>query len=280
MDDRVRPLNDLPPRPDGDYVLYWAQMNRRVESNHALLHAVSLANAWDKPVLYYEGLTNSYPYANDRLHTFILEGVPDTARELAPLGIGYAFYLRRTTDDPNNAFYQFAERAAAVVTDDYPTFIAREHNARVPQRVRTAFHAVESSCVVPMNALSKREYAAYTIRPKIHKMLPKYLQAAPPLKVRRRWTAPAPAWHVKVTPENIPFLVASCEIDHSVKPSLSFQGGSAAAQRHLNIFLESRLRRYAKDRNEPTGHATSDLSPYLHFGHISGLQVALAAREG
>src|SRR5262249_45187879 len=100
MQERVRPLNDIQVDPVGEYILYWAQMNRRVMGNHALLHAITLANEIGRPVLYYEGLTNTYPYANDRMHTFILQGVPDTARELAPLGIGYAFYLRRQKTEP------------------------------------------------------------------------------------------------------------------------------------------------------------------------------------
>ena len=70
-------------------------MNRRVESNHALAYAVELANGLKLPVLFYEGLTCSYPHANDRFHTFLLEGVPETARRLQTLGIGYVFHLRR-----------------------------------------------------------------------------------------------------------------------------------------------------------------------------------------
>jgi deoxyribodipyrimidine photo-lyase len=82
-----------------------------------------------------------------------------------------------------------------------------------------------------------------------------------------------------VTPHSIPALVASCEIDHSVKPSLSLRGGSSQAKAHLHHFLDQNLARYANEKNEPSAHATSGLSPYLHFGHISSLQVALAAQE-
>src|SRR5262249_22994745 len=99
MNARIRILNDRPVRRQAKYVLYWAQMNRRVESNHALLHAMELANAQKLPVLFYEGLTCTYPYANDRHHTFLLEGVPETARRVSKAGIGYAFYLRRTRKD-------------------------------------------------------------------------------------------------------------------------------------------------------------------------------------
>ena len=62
-------------------------------------------------------------------------------------------------------------------------------------------------------------------------------------------------------------------------PSTAFRGGRDAAGRTLARFLDDRLHRYASEKNEPSAHATSDLSPYLHYGHISSLEVALAVRE-
>ena len=128
--ERVRKLNDAPVRAGARYVLYWAQMNRRADSNHGLAWAAQLANELDLPVLCYEGLTCSYPQANDRLHTFILEGVAETRRRLKKLGVGYCFHLRRRRSDPDDALYRLAADAAAIVTDDYPTFIAARHNRR------------------------------------------------------------------------------------------------------------------------------------------------------
>ena len=254
-------------------------MNRRTSANHALAYAAELANARGLPLLFYEGLTCSYPFANDRLHTFLIEGVPDTERELRKLGIGYVFYLRRKATDPDDVLYQLASVAAAIVTDDYPTFIARTHNARVPAKLDIPYFVVDSSCVVPMSRLEKREYAAYTIRPKIAKMLPQYLVDPPKIKLRRKFDLPIQDYHTPVTTAAIPGLVATCQIDHSVPPSLSFHGGSSQAGKHLNHFLDDNLRRYATNRNEPSEHATSDLSPYLHFGHISSLAIALAAKK-
>lgn len=279
MRERVRRLNDARERPGATCVLYWAQINRRADSNHALAFAVSLANRLDLAVLYYEGLTCDYPYANDRLHTFILEGVPDTARRCAELGIGYVFYLRRRRADANDVVYRLAAQAAAVVTDDYPTFIVRRHNASVPRKLDVAYYAVDSSCVVPMNLIPERQYAAYTIRPKIHKLLADYFRPAPEVRPKRRWRGPLPPYHTEVRQETIPQLVASCEIDHSVPPSATTRGGRRAALERLEFFLEHNLRRYARERNEPAARATSGLSPYLHFGHIASLEVALAARD-
>ncbi len=279
MQERVRALNQAPINLQARYVLYWAQMNRRVDSNHALAHAVNRANELGLPLLYYEGLTCSYPNANDRLHTFILEGVPEQARRLEALGIGHCFYLRQRRSDPNDVLYRLAEDAACVVSDDYPVFVAARHNASLPAKLPVRYEVVDSSCVVPMSLLEKREYAAYTIRPKIRRLLPEYLKPCPVVEVTHRWNLPVPVWHTPVATKDIPAMVASCEIDHSVRPSIGFTGGRLAAERALRFFLENNLRRYARERNEPSAHATSGMSPYLHFGQISALEIALAVKQ-
>jgi len=209
----------------------------------------------------------------------MLQAVPETARRMQRLGAGYAFYLRRKPSDPNDIVYRLSGQAAAVVTDDYPTFIAAQHNLSVPAKIDVAFYAVDSSCIVPMNRIEKRQYGAYTIRPRIHRLLPEYLKPPPQVKLKHRWKPPSMPWHTEVTAKSIPELVASCAIDHRVPPSVAFHGGRIEAEKHLEHFLEHSLRRYARDRNEPSRHATSNLSPYLHFGHISSLEIALAVKE-
>ncbi len=278
MHERARLLNTAPVRPGGEYVLYWCQMNRRADANQALDFAGDLANQLHLPVLFYEGLTFDYPYASDRFHRFILEGVPETARRLAALGIGYVFYPRRGPQDPNNVLYRLAARAAAVVTDDYPTFVTARHNASVAPKLDAPFYAVDASCIVPMSCFEKREYAAYTIRPKLRKLLPNYFWPAAPVKVGKQYKARKSEFHTEVTEENIATLVASCQIDHSVKPSVGIHGGRVAAKKRLAEFLKHGLSRYAEESNQPSAHATSGLSPYLHFGQISALEVALAAK--
>src|SRR5579862_5326465 len=121
MQERVRALNQAPFRDPARYVLYWTQMDRRAESNFALNFAATIANDRGLPLLVYEGLTCTYKQANDRIHTFMLQAVPETARRVERLGAGYCFYLRRKRSDPNDVLYRLAADAAAVVTDDYPT---------------------------------------------------------------------------------------------------------------------------------------------------------------
>jgi len=275
----VRLLNNQPFRAEAKYVLYWAQMNRRVDSNHALQFAAELANQRNLPLLVYEGLTCWYPFASDRLHTFVLEGVPVTERRLKKLGIGYLFHLRRRRSDPDDILYRLAHEAAAVVTDDYPAFLARWHNARVPAKLDIPYYAVDSSCIVPMSRFENREYGARTIRPKIKRLLPRYLHAEPELRVRCKYRGTALDFHTTVTASNIAGLVECSEIDHSVRPVAEFRGGAEEAGKRLKRFLRDNLRRYSTEHNQPSANATSGLSPYLHFGHISSLQVALSVRE-
>jgi deoxyribodipyrimidine photo-lyase len=259
-DSRVQLLNSAPFRDRAKYVLYWAQVNRRVAYNHGLAYAVELANQARLPVLFYEGLTFDYPYASDRFDRFILEGAPDTGRQLERLGIGYVFYHRRKRSDPNNVLYRLAKDAAAVITDDYPLWPARFYNPRVASKLDIPCYAVDSSCIVPMSCFEKREYAAYTIRPKIRKLLPKYLRSMPAIHVRRKFSG------------------QSLKLVGSIGSGV-YAGGSAAAHKRLRKFLKHSLHRYANSSNQPSEKATSGLSPYLHFGHISSLEVALAVQD-
>jgi deoxyribodipyrimidine photo-lyase len=259
-DSRVQLLNSAPFRDRAKYVLYWAQVNRRVAYNQGLAHAMELANQAGLPVLFYEGLTFDYPYANGRFDQFILEGTIDTARQLERLGIGYVFYHRRKRTDPNDVLYRLAKDAAAVITDDYPLWPACFYNPRVASKLDIPYYAVDSSCIVPMSCFEKREYAAYTIRPKIRKLLPKYLRPMPAIRVRRKFGEPSPR----------PVGSISSGV---------YAGGSAAAHRRLRQFLKHSLHRYANSSNQPSENATSGLSPYLHFGHISPLEVALAVQN-
>ncbi len=202
----------------------------------------------------------------------------------AELGAGYLFYLRKTTDDPNDVLYQLAEDAALVVTDDYPGYMARQYNAKVPEKIGIPYYAVDASCVVPMAEIDKQQYAAYTIRPRIHKLLDKYLRPVetPGLAVsmeERLGRAPSGSRYRGrrgITSRS------SWPSARSTKPSRlrpSCVGGRKAALALLEDFLHHNLRRYARQNREPSAKATSSLSSHLHFGYISPLEIALAVKE-
>ncbi|MGC8792659.1 MAG: deoxyribodipyrimidine photo-lyase [Bryobacteraceae bacterium] len=279
LEERVRSLNQAPVSPHGRFVLYWAQVNRRADFNQALAWAAALANELDLPLLFLESLDCEEPGANDRLFTFALEGVPETARRVRELGAAYLFWLRRHPSEPADIVERLAAQAAAVVTDDWPLDPVRRRSRELADRVQVACYAVDASCVVPARLIPERQYAAFSIRPKLQRLLARRLEAPPAIGLRRHCRVTPPPFHTEVALEGIPRLVASCHIDHGVPPSRVFRGGPAEAEKRLAAFLASKLARYSRERNDPAARATSDLSPYLHWGHISALEVALAVKE-
>ncbi len=273
-------MNDRPERSGAQYVLYWIQMYHRAEQNFALTAAIEAANRLRLPLVVYHGLGCTYPHANDRISRFILEGVTELAERFARRGILYHFYLRRRKEDPNDALYRLAGRAALLVTDDFPAFILPEMTRRVAASVDVAMLAVDSNGIVPLAAIPTEQYGAYTLRPKIRKLLPQHFRPVPEPKVRRdslgmHLDAP----RTTVTTENIGNLIAESSIDHSVPPSPVYRGGYREARARLDRFVAGPLKTYGKARNEPGQERTSRLSAHLHFGQISPQEIALAVRD-
>lgn len=280
LSQRVSQLNNLPDNQQGRYVLYWMQMFKRVDDNDALNFAIQQANERDLPLVVYEGLKFYYPWANDRIHTFILEGVAEKSTEFARLGIRYIFFLQRDEHDPRDTVARIAADAALLVTDDYPCFIIPEHNQRIVEQVNIPVFAVDANGVIPLSCYTKEEYAAYTIRPKIKKLLPEYLgrTSLPRLQnqlVDFRVDCP----ETEVTEKNIAELVSQCSIDHTVSPSRQYQGGTNAARLRLGHFVSKILPHYDKLRSKPDVDGSSRLSAYLHFGFISIQEIAEAVEK-
>jgi deoxyribodipyrimidine photo-lyase len=278
INERVVGLNDKQVNSRARYVLYWMQIYKRVENNHALAWAIRQANELKLPVVVYEGLKYYYPWASDRMHTFILEGVEEKRIEFEKRGIRYVFYLQKDSSSPKRVVARLAKDAALIVTDEFPCFIIPEHNRRIAERADIAVHAVDSNGIVPMSKFEKEEYAAYTIRPKINKLLPNYLKQFVEETVERSSVGIDfdADFETFATSETIPKLVAECDIDHSIEPSKAYHGGTANARKRLKKFVSEILPDYERTRNKPELDGSSRLSPYLHFGFISPLEIAFA----
>ncbi len=277
---RIARLNDRSERPGADFVLYWIQMYHRAEKNWALTAAIEAANRLGLPLIAYHGLGYTYPHANDRIHRFILEGVAGLKGRFSKRGILYRFYLRQRDQDPNDVLYRLARRAALIVTDDFPAFIIPGQTRRVAGKLDVAMLAVDSNGIVPLAAIPVEQYGAYTLRPKIRRLLPEHLKSVPePAPKRDSLGIRLDVPETKVTPENIGSLIAGCAIDHGVAASPVYRGGYQEARARLDRFIAKPLKTYGKARNQPGEETTSRLSAYLHFGQIAAQEIALAVRE-
>jgi deoxyribodipyrimidine photo-lyase len=267
--ERIELLNSKAVAP-GAYVLYWMQQSQRAEYNHALEYAIEQANALQLPVRVIFGLTDDYPEANLRHYTFMLEGLRETQAGLAKRGVAMAVQK----GDPPSVARNAAPDAALLVCDRGYLRHQKIWRRQVAQAAPCRVVQIETDVVVPVRAVSdKREVAARTIRPKIHQQLGKFLVEMTEAKVERR-SAPSEVPGIDLS--DLEATLKQLKIDRSVKPvSRFFTGGLSEAKKRFAIFMQRKLAHYKENRNQPQTDYVSHMSPYLHFGQISPLYLAL-----
>jgi deoxyribodipyrimidine photo-lyase len=270
---RVFTANDAALGEGRDFVLYWCAVQHRAEHNHALAAAIALGNHLKLPVVCYQALRPDYPYASDRLHGAILEGLPDLTADLEHLGIPHWLELPRTRAEHKPRIKELGKRAAAVVTDWFPTFIFPHQLSSAARALDVPLFAVDTCCLVPAQRIPDRQVAAYAIRSKLHKLWPEYLVRPPIVR------GPKHARELKA-----PFELSDAEaargaldtfdIDHSVLPVEVYPGGRKEALSRLRRFVHGPLKDYAEARNDPAADVNAWLSPALHFGWLFTGEIA------
>jgi deoxyribodipyrimidine photo-lyase len=276
LDPRLRVLRDGDARTGRSprYVLYWMQASQRVAYNHALAYAIRQANRLRLPVVACFGLMDDYPEANARHYLFLLQGLRDVAQELSRRRI--AFVVRRGA--PPRVALELSRRAALVVCDRGYTRHQRRWRDELADGATCPVHEVESDVVVPVEGASdKQEFAARTLRPKLHRQLDRFLVPVRMPRLERESLSLKIAGDVDVSDPDA--ALARLTVDQSVAPvPRYFIGGEREARQRLNEFVRHNLTGYAQGRNHPETPHTSTLAAYLHFGQISPIEVALAVR--
>jgi deoxyribodipyrimidine photo-lyase len=284
---RVRLAIEAPPRTAGRYVLYWMTMFRRAGWNFALERAVRCAERLQRPLVVLEALRCDYPWASERLHRFILEGMRDNVAAFARKPVLYYPYVEPKPGAGKGLLAALARDACLVVGDDYPAFMLPHMTDAAARQIGGRFELVDSNGLLPMRSTPRVFTRAVDFRRHLQKELAPWLEQVPvadpfagrklpapealPAQVTRRWPAAT---------GDLPALAGTLGFADPV-PAAPLAGGRVAALRLLRKFLDQRLARYPEDRNEPELDGTSGLSPYLHFGHISTHEIlaALARRE-
>jgi len=277
---RLRAVNAKPLRAEGQYVLYWMIAARRARWNFALERASHQAINLRLPLVVFEPLRCGYRWASDRLHRFVIEGMRDNAAAFARPGVAYYPYLEPQPGAGKGLLAALAERAAVVVTDDFPAFFLPNMIAAAGRALDVRLEAVDSNGLAPLRVADRAFTMAHSFRRFLQKTLRPHLDEFPladPLAVaefaRASWLR-APAIDPQIlarwprAPAGAAIDLTAFPIDHGVAPS-SIAGGAVAAERRWRDFLRDGLARYVDQRNEPDADATSGLSPYLHFGHFS-----------
>jgi len=254
----------------GRCVVYWMQRAQRGVDNHAIDLAVKIANLLGLPlVVYFAGISN-FPHANLRHYAFLNQGLPDIETDLAARNI--SFVMRRAPHESHEQLLADAH-AAFLIGDENPMPEPERWRKHLASRIKIPFWTVDADVVVPSKLMERAQYGAYTIRPRLNCLLPAYLHAYENLHAEHEWKRPrgfrADSVHEDIT-RGWP------DFDRSVAPVEAWKGGSHAALTRLKLFTGRLLEDYDAQRNHPEIDGTSCLSPYLHFGHIGPVTIALA----
>ncbi len=271
-DPRVTVRRTGSPNPAGGCVVYWMQRAQRGMDNPALDIAVDAANLLRRPIVAFFAPVPFYPNANQRHYAFLGEGIPDIAAALARRNIG--FVLRRF---PEHSLLRFCDEInpALVVSDENPMRKPESWRQKAARKLRVPFWTVDADVIVPSKLLEKAQYAAHIIRPRLQVQIKQFLIPSKNPKAHVLWNKPPGLESLAVDSD----ITRGWQLDRSVPAVSSWRGGTKEAFRLLREFIEHKLSGYGRQRNKPEVDHTSRLSPYLHFGHISPVTVALVVEK-
>jgi len=244
------------------------QRDKRVQDNWALIFAQKLAIEYQVPLLVCYSYIGQFPKANLRQYEFLFRGLEQTAQSLNKLNID--FHLIK--GDPKNSVLEFIDNnnVGTLITDFSPLNVYQNRIKKVAKLISIPFFQVDAHNIIPVWLSSdKQEWGAYTFRPKLLKLLPEYLIEFP--KVIKH-----PFKTSNLTPNIIlNNILSELEIDRKVKSVESIFPGEKMALKLLGQFMNNSIDDYTRYSNNPNYDALTNLSPYLHYGHISPQRVAL-----
>ena len=269
-DPRILVRREGAPRKDGTCVVYWMQRAVRIVDNPALNVAIEAANILGLPPVIYFGVTPNYPNANLRHYHFLEQGLRDAAEDAAEREI--AFVVRRAPD----TLEAFLEEvgAAMLIGDENPCREPERWRQALAKKLRIPFFTVDADVIVPSRLLAKAQYAARIIRPRLKAHLDDYLVPCTNPRAKVAWGTAPPSLAAD------PALLDDWkQLDRSVRPVKGFTPGTTAALTQLHDFVAHRLAQYPQLQGDPAQDGSSRLSPYLHFGQLSPITVALAVQQ-
>ncbi|MEM6552191.1 MAG: deoxyribodipyrimidine photo-lyase [Planctomycetota bacterium] len=271
-EERIAELNDAPIRNDADYVLYWMQAAQRAEHNEALELAVWHANRLNKRLLVGFALDDTFPGTSARHKSFLIDGLADIESTLHQRGIKFVVHLGPIPD----LALKWSQDACLAITDVGYLRYQRTWRDTVADDAPCRVIAVETNLCIPVETVSdKAEFAARTIRPKIHRQLDRFLVELPRLELVKH------SLNLSITGEDLSkpdALLDKLKVNTSIAPVPFFKGGTTAAKQLLDTFWADKFKHYSAHRNQPQTDDTSHMSKYLRFGQISPVWLTMQGK--
>jgi deoxyribodipyrimidine photo-lyase len=271
-DRRVTVRRGGEPRADGKCVVYWLQHAQRALDNPALEVAVACGNALGLPVVAYFSVIPNYPNANYRHYYFLQQGLHDVAEGMAERGVG--FVIRRPSDGDTLEDFLEEVGAALLVGDENVCREPERWRAALAKKLKIPFLTVDADVVVPSAIFGKAFVLLHHFRPKLQAQFEEWLRPIEKIDVSHAWKHRLRSYSLSKD-----ITEGFDKLDRSVGPVDTFAGGTAAGLKRLKEFTETQLKDYAERRNHPEERGTSQMSPYLHYGHLSPITIAMAVKD-
>ena len=277
---RVRKLNSL--NYSNGFVVYWMSRDQRVSDNWALVYAQKIAYEKRSPLVVVFCLVPQFMGAAIRQYGFMLGGLENLQVNLAEKNISFNLLF----GDPPVEIPRFIEEqnAGMLVCDFDPLRIKRNWKQEILNNIEIPFHEVDAHNIVPCFAASgKQEFAAHTIRRKINRLIPEYLEEFPEVKRHKFGQNEGVGGESGDSGERgkgksvgigLNNIKRKLKIDFKVPEVGWIKPGESSAANMLDFFIKNKLENYPERRNDPSADALSNLSPYLHFGQVSSQRAA------
>ncbi|AAC97743.1 ORF MSV235 putative CPD photolyase, similar to Monodelphis domestica GB:D31902 [Melanoplus sanguinipes entomopoxvirus] len=248
-------------------VLYWCVRDQRIQDNWGLIYAQELALKSKSSLHMCICLVPEFLNATIRQFDFMLNGVKQMEEECKNLNIHFHLLIGISVDVLPKFIKKY--NIGVLIVDFYPIKIFNNWVNQLISKINIDVYQVDSHNIVPCwIASNKLEYSAKTIRNKINYKLSEYLTEFIPI-IKHTYNT-----YIKIN-NNWKKAEQSLNIDRNVKPVSWAKSGTKYAFKILDIFIQNRLKDYAKKRNDPNANAISNLSPWIHFGQISTQRIIL-----
>lgn len=266
-DMNTRRIHILTDRPfTSGPIVYWMSRDMRTTDNWALWYGAKLAQKHQCSFQVVFTLDPSFPHAYERQWDFLFRGLQEIEDRLRSYHIPFSVLL----GSPAETILPYLQKhnTHLLITDFSPLRLSRQWKTFIAQQISIPFYEIDSHNIIPPWITShKQEYAARTIRPKIHTLLSTWLTNIPktPILTHQNQPTSHTQWND---------LWKTCNPSPQVSKVSWLTPGETAAKQALQEFLNHRLEEYEPKRNKPEHNHLSHLSPYLHFGHLSTQRIA------
>jgi deoxyribodipyrimidine photo-lyase len=246
-------------------VIYWMSRDQRIHDNWALISAMEYAVEINKPLVIIFNLTGNFLNAGSRQFRFLIRGLKNVFQSASEYNI--PFFLLEGEASENIPEFIKKTNAAVLFSDFDPLIIKRQWVKEVAGKINIPVYETDAHNIVPAFIVSgKQEFSAMHFRRKIFSLLPEFSEEYPSVYKLKK------SEFNDVAEPDFDAL-----IEKYIKPPYEvdwIEPGQSAAYKSMETFLEENIINYSK-KNDPNSKAVSDLSPYLHYGHLSAQRIFL-----